>query len=325
MKKIINNLKYLSIVFFLFISIGEQKAQSIGLDTLERAFFVGGLSPSILSEGKVEVNFYSSIYSSWLAIKQSASDATVVDRLRLSEFSTNIETYYGMSSTGRWDIGLRLNYVRRRLDNAATSSPFKVLGGSDDEELNIGVDKTYSGFREIGLRLRFLPIRSIPELTLNGGYYFSAVKAEEDQTYLAADRSRFDLNAAYYVSLNKSGTSYYYFLLNNIFAHPSAINDEWLLNTNISAFVVQRLAGRFVFYPGLSYGIGYKPPQVEGKTLIKTNQQVLAILGLQYEPSQNLNFNISWGIPLLIDSSNLLVDQVRASYTLVSIGARYVY
>ncbi len=324
-----NIYQLLSILFICVLILGFSKnilkAQSIELDTLERAFFVGGLSPSILSEGKIEVNGYSSIFSSWLAVKRSASDATVIDRLRLSEFSTNIEAYYGLSASGRWDLGLRLTYVRRRLDNAARSSPFRVLGGDDLEDNNVGVDKTYAGMREVGIRFRLLPFLNIPSLTINGGYSLSTIKEEESQIHLAADRNRFDLNLAYYISINNSGTSYYYFIMNNTVQHPSSINKQWQFNTSLSGFVVQRIAGRFVVYPGLSYTLSYKPPSSGDGGLIRTNQQVLGVLGLQYEPSQNVNLNISWAIPLLVESSNVLIDQVRSSYTFVSIGGRYVF
>ena len=305
----------------------QNKKEDIGLETLDESFFFGGLSATILDPGKVEVNFYTSMFSSWLAIHESVIESPVRDRLRLTEFTGNVEAYYGVSADGRWDLGLRLRHGRRRLDNSALSSPFKVLKSSrgTDEADNVGVDKTYAGLKEVGLRFRLMPFKNVPELTLNAGYSISPIKAEEDQEFLLADRNTVDFNLSYYVSLNKSATSYYYFILNGLAYLPSATNDEVLYNSSASFFIVQRLGARFILYPGLSYNITFKPPSVGDEALIRTNEQVLGLLGVQYQPSNNFSLNVSAALPFLLDSSNLLVQQVRESYSFVSIGGRFLF
>jgi hypothetical protein len=308
--------------------IGQQNRQEeIGLETLEESFFFGGLSATILEPGRVEVNFYSSLFSSWLAVHESVLESPVRDRLRLSEFNANVEAYYGLSATGRWDLGLRLKHGRRRLDNSAQSSPFKVFDGSrgTDEANNFGTDKTYSGLKEVGIRFRLMPFESVPELTLNAGYSFSPIKSEEDQQFLVADRNSIDLNLSYYVSLNQSQTSFYYFILNGTAYLPSSINDEALYNTTASFFIIQRLGSRLALYPGLSYNLAFKPPSVGDKSLIRTNTQILGQLGLQFQATPNFSFNVSGALPFLLKSSNLLVRQVRESFSFASVGGRMLF
>jgi len=240
---------FISLLLFYNTSLSSQ----ITLDTLEIAPFVSGLSPVVLAKGKAEVNMYSSLSSVWQALYFSAIESAVRDRYRLSEFTTNLEAYYGFSRTGRWDIGIRLQYARIRLDNAAQSSPFKVLKSYDEENDNQGFDKTYAGMRQVGIRFRIIPFRNIPQLALNGGYSFAPANSDNDDVFSIADRNSFDLNASYYISLNKSGTSYYYFILNTSAFQPGSlpINRDWLYNAGGSFFVVQRL-GKFVLYPGIS-------------------------------------------------------------------------
>lgn len=320
----------IGLFFLLAFSVQAQQnkpTENIGLETLDETFFFGGLSATILDPGKVEVNFYTSLFSTWLAVHESVIESPVRDRLRLSEFTGNLEAYYGLSADGRWDLGLRLRHGRRRLDNSAQSSPFKVLKSSrgTDEAENIGTDKTYAGLKEVGLRFRLMPFKSVPELTLNAGYSISPIKTEEDQEFLLADRNTVDLNLSYFIDINKGGSSYYYFILNGLAYLPSATNDEALYNSAASFFVVQRLGANFVIFPGISYNLTFKPPSVADDALIKTNEQVLGTLGLQYQPSNNFSVNISGAIPLLLETSNLLVRQVRESYSFVSLGGRFLF
>jgi len=322
----------LSLLFLCALSLQlhaqqNKPTQNIGLETLDETFFFGGLSATILDPGKVEVNFYTSMFSTWLAVHESVIESPVRDRLRLSEFTGNLETYYGLSADGRWDLGLRLRHGRRRLDNSAQSSPFKVLKSSrgTDEADNVGIDKTYAGLKELGLRFRLMPFKSVPELTLNAGYSISTVKSEEDQEFLLADRNTVDLNLSYYIDINNGGSSYYYFILNGLAYLPSATNDEALYNTAASFFVVQRLGARFVIFPGISYNLTFKPPSVADNALIRTNEQVLGTLGLQYQPSNNFSINVSGAVPLLLETSNLLVQQIRKSYSFVSLGGRFLF
>lgn len=307
------------------------RGNSDGLMKVDEDLFVGGLSPNILQTGDIEVNFYTALFSNWIAIHESVRESRIQDRLRLTDFSTNIEAYYGISNSERWDIGLRLKQARRRLDNSAQSSPFEVFKKEDSESENIGVDKTYSGTREVGLRFRFIPFGEIENLSINAGYSFSPARSEEVQQYLGADRNSFDVNAAYYISLNESGSSYYYFTLNGIAYIPTSVeedlnpyNDQWLYNAGGSFFILQRI-GKLLFYPGLSYSVSFKPPSVEGKTLIRTSDQVLGLLGLQVGLSDNFSLNVTAAAPLILRNTNNLVQPVRESYSFVSIGGRILF
>ena len=318
---------FILLSFLLSAFLLSAQDRELGLELLEEeSFFFSGISPSVLVRGKAEVNFYSSLFSTWLAVHESFIESPVRDRLRLSEFLTNAEIYYGVSISGRWDLGARFRYARRRLDNSAQSSPFKVFKTEESEAANMIVDKTYSGLREIGVRLRVVPFESVPALTLNAGYSFSPVKSEEDQKNLVADRNSFDLNIAYYVGLNNN--AYYYFIANGTAFHPSAVNEEWLYSTTGSFFIVQMLANRkLAIYPGLSYTIAFKPPfnTSSDYSLVKTNEQVLGILGVQFQPFNSLSLNVSGAIPLILENSNLLIRQVKESYSFVSVGGRFLF
>ena len=315
--------------FSLLAQQNNPEENPIGLQLLdEESFFVGGLSASVLTQGKVEVNFYSALFSNQIALHESIIESPIRDRLRLSEFSSNVDVYFGTSRSGRWDIGARFKYARRRVDNAAISSPFEVFKSRATEAENDFIDKTYSGLKEIGFRFRLIPFEKIPELTLTGGYSFSPIRSTDnkEEKGLGAERSNLDLNLAYYVGLNNN--SYYYFIVNGIASPSNKIegNSKWLYSTDVSFYIVQLFANRkLALYPGLSYHIGFKPPEVLDDKLIKTSEQVLGILGVQYQAANNISLNISTAYPILLETSNKLVQQIRESYSFVSLGGRIIF
>ena len=65
MKPIQNSYNFLlillAILVFSLSSFGQRGND--GLELLDESLFIGGLSPTVLSKGNVEVNFYSSLFS----------------------------------------------------------------------------------------------------------------------------------------------------------------------------------------------------------------------------------------------------------------------
>ena len=230
-------------------------------------------------------------------------------------------------------------YAGSRLDNVARSSPFRAVfpKASNDEARGDGKDKTYSAVRQVGIRLRAQPFSEIPQLLVNAGFSFAPSLKEETEKYLLfAGRNSIDVNLSYYVSLNKNATSYYYFVLSGAVFLPGNLtdadhyphnNDFAVYNGTASFFIVQRL-GKFILTPGLSYSLAAKPRDPESgdkKRLTKRVQQVLGILGLQFQPSQNFNLNLSFNIPFQIETTNLISQFDRKSYTFVSLGGRFLF
>ncbi len=324
MKQPLNHLKHLFISCLLLSStIQTVQGQEFyrPLDTLDMSFFISGIAANILPKDRVEILTYSSINSYWLAIHQSPLESPVRDRLRVTQFTTNVEGYFGFSNSQRWDLGLRLQYARYRLDNEARSSPFRVFENLENPPLENGLDQNYHGLTGVGLRARVLPIASVPSLTINAGYTVASVKSEEKQQRLNAQRDILDLGIAYFIDLNPN--NYYYFLANTSAYLPSETLNQSLYSSSVSFFMVHLAFGqKLVLYPGLSYHLTYKPPTYGNGFLVKTNEQLLAFGGIQYQPSSNFNISLSLAYPLVWKDNNLLVEQVGNSYSYASLGLR---
>lgn len=333
---------YLSFFCTLLLSninlVGQETKSSSGLSLIDESFFFAGASTSLLDANKVELNLLSSFTSYWLALRTQFGEGPVFDRRRLTEFTSILEGYYGFayndrdgfSHNGRLNFGVRIKYSQRRIDNNASSSPFKVFQFKEAEENKVNIDRTYNGVTGIGLRLRIIPFENIPALVLNGGYTFATVTSEEYQRNLAADRNMFDLTASYYLKM--SPNSYYLFTANGAFWHPSGTgvttrtSDDWLFNAGSSFFLVHYFYNQYIMlYPGLSYNISFKPPDILEQPLIKTNEQVFGLVGLQYQDKKGFSVNTTISYPLLIETYSLGIEQVRASYSSITLGFRKVF
>ena len=324
------------IVIFLMNTILAQQPEFGAVErekakAKENSLFIGGLSPAVLAKDRTEINVFTSLNSYWWAIHQSYTASPVQDRIRETIFSTQLQAYRGLFEYGRMDVGIQMSYGRRRRDNHAASSPLDVFKGGNADDVVNGLDHSYSGLKDFGFRIRVVPFKRVPQLTINTGISFVLNKKSADaMEYLDAFRDVVDINLAYYVELNDYGTSYCFFSFNNTASFPGKLpaiktNDQWLFNSTGSFYLVQRI-GRFMIFPGLAYTMGYKQPVIQKeKLLIKTNEQLTGFLGFQYQFTPDHSISLFSGLPFLMESTHPLVKPVRESYSLFAIGGRFLF
>jgi hypothetical protein len=106
-----------------------------GLDSLEESFIVNGGATTVLSSGEVEVIWNNTLASYWIGLHENGPDSPIFDRIRQTQFISDLYAFYGVSASGSWDIGLNLRYMRARKDNAASSSMFRVFPITTRQEL----------------------------------------------------------------------------------------------------------------------------------------------------------------------------------------------
>ena len=316
----------ITLTFSLLPLFAQKFKYSIpGLDTIQ-TFIVSGGSSTVLRNGQAEVISNSILNSYRLNFHQNGENSPILDRFRRSQFISDLFVFYGVSPSGRWDAGLQIKYGRSRLDNAASSSIFKVFEGTSSEDEsddpNAFIDQTFGNVANIGLRFRVMPITSVPQLVINGGYLFSSVKDETEQVQLGADRDAFDIGITYFREINVN--TFYFFGANGQVFLPNSIVDEALYNTGASFFLVQRTTNqRFTFYPGLAYQISFKPSVLDSNPdLIKVVDFLFAYAGAQYAPNRKFNIFVNAGLPLIVNTTNPQQIIDRPSYSLISLGFR---
>ncbi len=321
--------------FFLAETVEAQKFKysipGFDADSLKESFIVAGGSSTVLRSGQGEVIWNNSLTSYWLALHQTDQNSPIIDRFRATQFISDIFGFYGISESAKWDIGIHIRYTRTRVDNAASSSMFRVFDSSGDLdalfEANPGsaiFDASIGDISSVGLRFRSAPINTDPKFVLNGGFAIKTVTGEEKARQLAADRNTADIGFTYYKGLNNRT---YYFLGGTFqtFFPSSGINDQYLFNTSVNFSLIQRPFGdKWTFYPGLSYSLAFKPSQSPSETssLIRVNEFLFAFGGIQYAPTTNYNFFFTGGFPLISSVVNPQQEIVRASYSNFTLGLR---
>ena len=324
---------WLGITFVLAITVVTSDAQKFrytvpGLDTLQSDFIIQGGASNVLNSGESEIIWNNSLFSYQLAFHEFGDDSPVLDRFRNTQFISDVFGFYGISQNGRLDIGLQMKYVRSRIDNSATSSIFKVFEEEtepSDEDLFFDpsgvLDRSFGGIASIGFRFRYKPFIRKPQFVLNGGFGLSAVKDETKQQRLGAERDILDLGFSFYDELGPktlyflSGTGQW-FLKNDVRTEP-------LYSVSLSAFLIQRsMNNKLMIYPGLNYGLSFKPSELDAQDLIKTIDFLFGFVGLQYGFNARFSLFGTAGFPLIIDLKNPYQEIVRESYTVFSFGLR---
>ncbi|MCB0670091.1 MAG: hypothetical protein KDC80_29895 [Saprospiraceae bacterium] len=298
-----------------------------GLDTLQESFIISGAASAVLREGQAEVIFNNNLVSYWIAFHENGKDSPILDRLRNSLFMSELSGYYGVSNSGRFDVGIQVGYSRTRLDNSSSSSPFRVFRSSDETALEEGgisqvqFDNSFGGLAYAGVRFRFKPIAYEPGFLLTGGYSVSTFNKENRQVQLGADRDFFDLGASYYKSVTQN---VFYFFSGNLRGYlPSDVTDQSLYNSSFNFFLIHRTNNqKLTFYPGISYNLAFKPSTYDSHPFIKSTEFLFAYGGIQYSFNRKVNVFLTMGIPLFINIVNPLQDIVRESYSITVLGAR---
>jgi len=282
------------------------------LDSLPR-LFLAGLSPVILQKDGIEVNNFNPLTSFWLAVQETPPElagAQITNRYRYSLFESYWRVSYGFSYSKRWDLGAEFRFSRRRLDDDANSSPLKVFSSDDPGSI------TYQGLSMVGARVRFMPFRSVPELTLQSALTFPVAK-EEVQKGLALDRTQFDLGATYYKNLNKR--TYYFLQTNWLVRFANSDNDRSTHQFSASAFLVESLFNHRVYlYPGLTYAGNFQ--KFPDGSFNQISYQILGGLGVQYQPVRFFSASLYAQIPFTLESGSSTTEWVRESYSSWTLG-----
>lgn len=302
----------------------DRESSSISADS---SFFIGGVSLSLLRKGQVELNSTSQISSYQWGIKKLAEASPIVNRFRTTQFITRMDAYLGMSESGRWDLGLRAEYNRTRIDDNATASPFDVFLSSDNTTIGKQeFGKSYGGLSRLGVRFRLKPFAKNDGFTVLGGYAVTTLKSEELQRNLQAESDQVDLSLIY--SKTISPRVYYYFALSGFFNPSNRVDTIANYSSALSFYLVNlSLNNKLVFYPGLTYAVVGEPILVANgnRQLAWTYREITGFLGLQFQLSRSFVLSASYSIPITREFSNRWFSFITPSHTAGSLSARFLF
>ena len=281
------------------------------------AKFYTGISPVILPKEGLEINVLNNLTSFWLAVNEynpASNSVRVANRYRFSRMQHLLRVTYGFSDSGRWDLGVEGQFTHSRIDDAARSSPFKVLG-SDTEG-----GSSFHGLSLLGVRLRVMPFEDIPGLTTQLTAHFPINKDEATRAQLGAQRTQIGLTATYYNNFNSRT---FYFLQGDWRTHLS--NEELKKTTHIpslSGFLVfDAWEQMFYVFPGMTYAPTLQQLR-SGGSLRRVNQQLLGSIGGLYQPAESFGLMLNFQVPFILESGSSNTEWVRESFSAVTLGVR---
>ena len=310
---------HFSVLFFTFLfcfANHSLMAQINGQDD-EGEFFLGSISPVVLEKDATEINFINSLSSFWIAYHEfvpSTISTRIADRSRFSRFDQLLRVSHGFAKSGRWDIGADFRVVHTRLDEAAKSSPWRVLGNDAES------GQSNRSLASIGLRTRIMPFENAPELTLQGSFNYPMGKDPETRRRIGVDRSQLGLMATYFQNFNPDT---YYFLQGewNIFL----ANEDHDQTTHLSALngylVFGLMQKQFFIFPGLTYVNAFQQFS-SGGGLKRINQQLYGGLGGQWQVGRTFGISLFLQRPFIFESGSQFSEWVRESYSSVTLGVR---
>ena len=315
--KVTNTLFKLSLFFLFFSCVVSPVFSQDAFSKEGEAKFYIGISPVILPKEGLEINVLNNLTSFWLAVNEfnpASSSTRVANRYRFSRSQHLVRVTYGFSSSNKWDLGVEGQYTRSRIDDAARSSPLKVLGNDTQG------GTTFEGVSLLGVRLRVMPFESAPELTTQLTTHFPIHKDEATRAQLGAQRAQVGLTATYYNNFNQHT---FYFLQGDWRTRiANSELDKTTHTPSISGFLVFGTWGElFYFFPGLTYAPTLQQLR-SGGSLRKVNEQLLGSIGGMYQPAESFGLMLNFQLPFILDSGSANTEWVRESFTSVTLGMR---
>lgn len=251
----------------------EVSGQSSRAEKLDSAFYDPFLFPavsaSILPKGFVEINSFSSLLYSTRRFNNESKPFE--NNIKTSVFSSLAQVNYGVSASGRFNIGLDLSYLAYRLDIDTESSPFKVLGNSEA----FASDQYLS---HLGFRVRYLPLARKRNLLFQHAFEVSVNKQLPLQ-------NRFNSQLIYIHSLSRK-----LFLFNQLdlrYAFPKG-NSKASLSVPYTAVLSYLLKPNFQLFGLANFTPLFTQTDDGGLPVFVTQ----AGLGLQYQFSARFGANV---------------------------------
>lgn len=140
-------------------------------------------TPSVLlGQGQVEAKLFNNLYTQ---TGFRDGNREFVDLGERQTFYTGIIQFTtGVDKDARWNVGFEANLQSVRYDSETGSSPLRIFGSNSDESLIFN----RTALTTLGPRIRFRPIKSIPNLSLTSTFLFPLHNDLETPFFLAHNR-----------------------------------------------------------------------------------------------------------------------------------------
>jgi len=269
-------------------------------------------TPSVLlQKGQFEWHNFNNLYTQ----TSFNEDGKKMELQERQTFYTGfLQFTYGVSTSGRFNLGFDLHIVSVRYDSLKSSSPFKVFGGE-----TAAFKRTELGYA--GPRIKWNPIKKWPKFSLQSSLLFPTASSMEFPRFLAHDRTNWWTQFFYDYSLGNwqvffQGELQYYFKSNNTQADEEA--RKGFLRTPLGVFISYFPGERSTVYAMIQHNpVQKRLPDGSETTFARVSHFTQAGLGGKYQVTPQVALEVSY-------SDFFTARNEGLGYTL-NLGIRYIY
>ena len=251
---------------------------------------------SLLKKGQFEVQLFNNLYT------QTAFRDDKGEKIELSTrdnyFSGLFYVLLGTSKSGRVNFGFDVNFKSVRLDPDSESSPFKVLTFED-------TPFTRTAISSVGPKIKFLPFKSVSNLSVQSSLWFTTVKDGESAPWFDHDATTWWTRVFYDRMM---GTNFQLFAEADALVRFSNISsDRNFVEIPLSAFVSYFPTKKSTIYTMLQY-----TPNVTAENTMYMQTG----LGGKYQILPNIGLEVSY--------TNFFYSKNNGAGSTINLGIRYV-
>ena len=294
-------------------------ANAENVDTLPVFPVFSGLSPFLVQAGQLELLFYN-------ALSTQKNKAALGGISRGTALQHILQVTYGVSESGRFNLGLDVHYLHYRFDADSEHSALRVLAKTASDTIvtdSTNRDVLALGFHtlsRVGLRFRWVPSQNLPELTLQGGLLFPAsYQTPATKRALNIARTQLWLQGNFYQILGEglygfAGAGAYLSL-------PSETQHQTTLTPIANVVVAKEISDLFIVFAQTAFNASFNKQYKAG--LQNTNLQWLYGLGAQLQLSNHFSISTEFQKPF-VNTYNSLSSDYEGGLTNFSINLRYI-
>mgnify|MGYP002401583487 CR=1 FL=1 len=301
------------------------QSSSDNLDTLPPFPVFSGLSPLLVPSEGLEMLWFNALST------QKNEQLPEVEPGEISRSTTLqhiLQLTYGVSESGRFNLGLDLHYLHFRLDADPDNSPLKVLKSTASDTVVTDPDNedilaiSFHTLSRVGLRFRWVPSPYLPELTLQGGVLFPAsFQAPSTKRVLDLARTELWVQGNFYHTLGEG--LYGFANAGAAIKLPDELQRQTTLTPLASLIVAKEIPGDLlIVFAQTAFNARFNDQYKAG--LLNTGYQWLAGVGAQLQFSDHFSLSAEFQKPIVNDYKSLSLGYVSGSLTNFSINLRYI-
>jgi hypothetical protein len=278
-------------------SLNLQKYDDIEIPIEEEVLNVQTYTPSsLLKKGQVEVQLFNNLYTQ-TAYRDNSGEKVELST-RDTYFTGLFYALYGITKSGRINVGFDVNFRSVRLDPNQGNSALKVFLFEDTTFARTGISS-------IGPKIKILPFKSVPNLSIQSSVWFNTAKEPEGEPWFDHDATTW-WTRFYYDRM--MGTKFQLFTEADALVRFSNISpDKSFVEIPLSVFVSYFPTSKSTIYTMIQY-----TPNIS----FEKTMYMQTGIGAKYQIFRNVGLEVSY--------TNFFYSKNNGAGSTFNLGIRYV-